>query len=428
MIEKINSKVKGDNNTLIKEFPKTPILCEKIQNKMKKHKMTNFNFVLENEKDRKKENKTILEKSNKDEEILKIQELPTDENEKNKVLKNLNNSENFIIIPLEKSPKTENKCLSISQYSDFSFGKNNNKFLINNKHFENNNNIFSSNKYDKNKENNQKYENIDIVCEGFENLDEYNIKKSNDLIKLNEDKNNNLNNNNKLLRKKTKIQKNSKKRNNNIKTDYEFIDINNSGGLNVQTLILLKLIEKYSYKYIFHLFIKQYAKRIPEMNNNYEKEIEIILNELIKELGIEKVMRILLSLSNSTEKYIKFSPNKKNMEKINEINNKKIKYAIEKENKLYIDEEKKNIEIIYLDEEDNNDEDFKNGNNNLIITKEDRRKEKMEKKHIIMNENNFENHINELNEEELKNNIFNFLNTSNNLNNIKKGKNKIDII
>ena len=395
MTEKSNSKDKNDNKTLFNNSPKIPKLNEKIQNKMKKYKMTNFNFVLENDKVGITENKIIPEKSNNDEEIIKIQEFSTDETEKNKVQKNNNNSENFIIIPIEESPKNEKKYQTIPQYSDFSFGKKNNQFSTHNKHFENNNYINLSNEYDKNKENKIKYENVDVVCEGFENFDEYNTNKSNNIIVLNEDNNNNLNNNNNnLLGKKKKFENNSPKPNNDIKTD-NFININNNSKLDVQKYMILKLVEKYSYKYIFNLFIKQCAKNIVEINNNCDKEIENILNELIKEIGVEKMMTILLSLTNNYS-------NKKNMEKINEINN-------------------NDLEIIYLDEEENDYVNFKKENNNLICIKENSQSEEMKKKHIIINENNFNNHINENNEENLQNYLFSCFNSSGN-SNIKNEK------
>ena len=411
MTEKSNSTVKNDNDTLINNIPKIPTLCEKIQNKMKKYKITNFHFILENVKAGLAENKVIPEKSTSEEEIIKIQELSTDENEKNKDQKKSNNSENFIIIPLKESPKINNKYSSyIPQFNDFSLDKTNKQNL----NFEYNNNIHSSKKYKKNKEISQKYENIDIECEGFENFNEYNSRKYNDLIILNEDKNDNLNNNNNFLGKKIKFEKNSQKPNNYIKTE-EFIDINNNGKLNVQKYMISKLIEKYSYTNIFNLFIKQYAKNIPEFNKNYDKEIDNILNVLIKELGIEKIMRILLSFSNSNDNYINYYSNKKNIEKINEINNNEIKYAIENENKLCLEEENKNLEIIYLDEEEDSNEEFKKTNNDLICLNEIQN-EDMEKKHIIMNENNFDNHINNNNEEALKNYLLNYLNPSENLN------------
>ena len=411
MTEKSNSIVKNDNETLINNIPKIPILCEKIKNKMKKYKITNFHFILENVKAGLTENKEIPEKSISEEEIIKIQELSTDENEKNKDQKKNNNSENFIIIPLEESPKINNKYSSyIPQFNDFSLYKTNKQYL----NFEYNNNIYSSNKYKKNKEISQKYENIDIECEGFENFNEYNSRKYNDLIILNEDKNDNLNNINNFLGKKIIFEKNSQKPNNYIKTG-EFIDINNNGKLNVQKDMISKLIEKYSYKNIFNLFIKQYAKNIPEFNNNYDKEIESILNVLIKELGIEKIMRILLSFSNSNDKYINYYSNKKNIEKIKEINNNEIKYVIENDNKLCLEEENKNLEIIYLDEEEDSNEEFKKTNNDLIYLNENQ-SEDMEKKHIIMNENNFDNYINNNNEEALKNYLLNYLNPSEYLN------------
>ena len=411
MTEKSNSIVKNDNDTLINNIPKIPILCEKIKNKMKKYKITNFHFILENVKAGLTENKEIPEKSTSEEEIIKIQEFSTDENEKNKDQKKNNNSENFIIIPLEESPKINNKYSSyIPQFNDFSLYKTNKQYL----NFEYNNNIYSSNKYKKNKEISQKYENIDIECEGFENFNEYNSRKYNDLIILNEDKNDNLNNINNFLGKKIIFEKNSQKPNNYIKTE-EFIDINNNGKLNVQKYMISKLIEKYSYKNIFNLFIKQYAKNIPEFNNNYDKEIESILNVLIKELGIEKIMRILLSFSNSNDKYINYYSNKKNIEKIKEINNNEIKYVIENDNKLCLEEENKNLEIIYLDEEEDSNEEFKKTNNDLIYLNENQ-SEDMEKKHIIMNENNFDNYINNNNEEALKNYLLNYLNPSEYLN------------
>jgi len=182
-----------------------------------------------------------------------------------------------------------------------------------------------------------------------------------DIIK-NEEKEKEKVNENILLNKKTKTKtmemgtqteeiKNSNSNNNNNKNDKK-------NEMRAK-LKVLRLIEKYSYQFIFNFLLKYFSQNYIDnyINLLYYKDINEDIIELIKEVGIQKLLSILLLIGNLRGEQINYIINQKKVNK--ELDNKK-----DNDNNI-INLEENNIEII---------DDIDDDNNNFELEKEDDRK------------------------------------------------------
>lgn len=385
MTEKSNNCTPSQNKSLFNIY-KTPVLCSKIKKKMKNYRMTNFNFVLEN----KIEEPIDL---NYNENHKHNQNLSTDENDKNKA-KNNNNFEKFLNISAIsdiKCPQIENKYNPIFQNNNFSFEKENSQYFDLNQPKKNNDPQYFLNKYEKKrKEENgiKEREKNDVNLEMFQNKDL------------------NYSNNNIFLGKKTKNVLDEKYK---INPSYALDEGENNKKINMPKSMILKFIDKYSFQFIFNLILKIGAKNIPEKNND-DKEMELQIENLIKEFGIDKIITIILSIGNSEDNHIqKYKNDKINK---NEIKSKEKVFENDNDNMINLDEEKQpidiNNEIIELDE---GEIDNKKENNNIIYINEEESQEEMTENQNNIGEIQIDNKISD-HCEKIKNRIYYLLNSS----------------
>jgi len=123
-----------------------------------------------------------------------------------------------------------------------------------------------------------------------------------------------------------------KKRMIEIGTQTEEMD--NNKKINISKMKIMKLIDKYSYKYVFNLLLKNCGNSVNnELENNSNKDANQQMVKLIKNFGIQNVMSNIILIGNSRGEQIDF-------------NNKK-EYELEKEKKVInLDEELENKKII----------------------------------------------------------------------------------
>ena len=174
-------------------------------------------------------------------------------------------------------------------------------------------------------------------------------------------------NENTLLNKKTKTME--------IGTQTEEIKNSNSNNNSKNDkknemkakLKILRLIEKYSYQFIFNFLLKYCSQNYIDnyINFLYYKDINEEIIELIKEVGIQKILSILLLIGNLRGEQINYIINQK---KGNKDDNKNEEIMIldnkKDNNNNIINLEENNIEII----------DDMDDNNNFEIEKEEDRK------------------------------------------------------
>ena len=371
----------NNKSNLINLSHKNPNLCSKIQKKMKNYKMTNFNFILDDKSVEIIDNNIISEKTNSEED-KKIQELSTTENDKNRQIfieNNDNNNnhnniyENVINISEDENSQNDNNLEIISDSQS-----NSNDICVNkqNENFSNSDYILKNENENENgeffsfKDENEKGECAEPIYGG---INEYCGKLSNSIKIISEEDNDNSDNNIYLGKK---VKKNYEKMDFGTQT-YYYDDIISNKELDRPKIIILKLIEKYSYQFIFHLFLKYCSSNIPEIEYEYDKEVDFQILQLIKELGIEKVMKIILSVGNSREEYIKYYTNENDTIEV-------------KEDQLYDNDNdndvSKNNNIYNLNEDNEN---IIENNNDIIDLSDD--EEIDNKKHMKDIENNINN-------------------------------------
>ena len=401
------------SNYIINLSQKKPILCSKVKKKMKNYKMTNFNFILDDKSIEIIDDNIISEKTNSEED-KKNQELSTTENDKNKQIliekKNNNNNiyENIINISEDENSQNDNNFEIISD----SQSNSNDIFL--NKQCDN---IYNSNYQLKNENENEHEEFFPVKGEYkkrggsqplFTGINEYFGNFSNNIKILNEDIRDNSADNIYLGKK---IKKSDEKVDFGTQT-YDYDTIFNNKEINKSKVIILKLIEKYSYQFIFNLFLKFCSINMPEIDNEYDKEVDIQILKLIKELGIEKVMKIILSIGNSREEYIKYYLNENDSIKVkedqlydNDINNNV--YNLNEYNENII-EDNNNNNIIDLsdDEEIDNKKDIKDNDNNIDNKDIDKDNKDIDKDNKVIDKDNNNSiiDINEDSDEEIEQN------------------------
>ena len=372
---------KSDSKNSLNNFThKNKNLTSKVKNKMNNYLMTNFNFILDRKKDRAIDDInnippppiTIIEYNKK------IPDSSTSEIDKNKeqlCVENDNNTEKFIYISEDDYTEIDNNN-DISSQCFSLFNTKENIKQINSDCI----NFFPNNSPITLNENEEK---IDL-------FDDTSSKKINQIILLNEEEKEN----NSII---TFL---GKKTNNSIALNdtadvgtqtYEFENdiLPNKKEIMQPKLIILELIEKYSYKFIFNLFIKYYANKTTILPEKYDKELVFQIQKLIKDLGFEKVMRIILSIDN--------------------LNNEEIKV---KENNY-----PSNNNIINLDEEEEENNTKKENVNNLIIDINEDSKEEISLDESNSIKQSYDN--DEINHELLKLISVNDLKDDINLNNVK---------
>ena len=143
-------------------------------------------------------------------------------------------------------------------------------------------------------------------------------------------------------------------------------------------LKMLRLIEKYSYQFIFNFLLKYFSQNYIDNYINFlsYKDINEEIIELIKEVGIQKLLSILLFIGNSRGEQINFYINQKKDDKNEEIvllDNKEDK--LKGDNNNIINLEENNIEII----DDNNFELEKEEEDRKISLIDKNNKEKYDK-------------------------------------------------
>ena len=265
--EKSDCTQEKSNNQVIHLSIQKTDLASKIKRKMKKYKITSFHFILdekkENEKEEKNKNNTLSPKGKEEnEKSLKISDKLYQENKQESIIKtNINPNDNNL-----QNEVNNKKGIDTNIILD-----------------DNNNNI---NECERKIDNSSK-KNVEIIITNEE-----------------DDESNNNINNSKFLGKKT---------NNSNK------EILNSKEIEVQICkkkdksskspkdILFKLIKKYSYQMIFNIFLKFCSKKKRKNDKYYNKEIYEQIKKLIKDIGIQNVMQIILNFGNLSNEQIKYS-------------------------------------------------------------------------------------------------------------------------
>ena len=315
-------------NSLINFTHYNKNLTSKVKRKMNHYHMTNFNFILDKKKD-----KVVIDDDINNipppiaiiEDNKKIQDLSTSEIDKNKEVSCAENIEKFIYISeddyleLDNNNDISSQCFSLSNTKE-------NIQKINSDSI----NFFPNNFLIPLNENEEK---IDL-------FDDTSSKKLSQIILLNEEEKEN-NSINTFLGKKTN----------------KLITLNDTADVGTQTyefendilpnkieimkpkLIILELIKKYSYKFIFNLFIKYYANQTIVLPEKYDIELVSQIQKLIKDLGFENVLRIILSIDKLKNKEIKV------IEDIYPINNNVINLEEEEEN----NNQKENVNSLIID-------------------------------------------------------------------------------
>ena len=123
--------------------------------------------------------------------------------------------------------------------------------------------------------------------------------------------------------------------------------------------ILLKLIKKYSYQIIFNVLLKKCSNKYMD-DNYYDEDVCQQLEILIKDIGIQNVMKNILLIGNSRNEYVQY-PHKNKMGK--EINN------------IYIKENDNDYKIYIVGVNENNYNYKIINKNDMIILKKNNKNE-----------------------------------------------------
>lgn len=329
MIGKPLFTVENSNNpTYILNYTK-PNLSLRILNKMKNYRMTNFNFILDKKKDESKDDNVIQEKTMNGEDIKSKESSIIEKN-------NINNYQSEKIFNVNRPGDT---------YSQKEITKNDTKTVI-----EQINGLMSSiNTQDKEKNNVN-----EIILKGYNNKIEYSY----------------IFNNKKTLSKKNKHEKNNKyigmKKQKNVDIGIQTNESDFDKDILKPKFNLIKLVQKYSYEFILNTFLKNCANNIPEEGIYYNKEVELYIENLIKEIGIKKMMRIILSIDNSKKE------NNKVYHNFNNKNEGEIREEYYGNNTPNLDKYGDNITKDTINTDNTDEEkDYKKHNNKIINLNED---------------------------------------------------------
>ena len=229
-----------------------PQLPPKVLKKMMNYRMTSFNFIL-------------------DEDISKKKDIDGEKSGKKSL-------ENFINLSEDDYPQSNNI---------------NNKNLPYNKPFKG-----PGIKFNKNK--------IGDMQNRYTNKNDFCISSI-----TGQERNNDIRINDKILNKKINRKHEFPEEPLYINDDEDIKEVQNDVQANTEKQIIIKLIEKYSYHFIFSLFLKKCAEMLPELDKNDDREAEDIIKSIVKNLGVEEVMKIILSIGNSKNQSIILNPPKK---------------------------------------------------------------------------------------------------------------------
>lgn len=364
MKERKNYNFKNRNNNIyyFKKKNQNQAITDKIQKKMKNYAPTHFNFILEKD-------------------VIELSEDNSSEHSIN------NNSQNVPFLSNYEIPQNDflsqniGNCSpakipqSFYNYNNFSSNQEKNKKSDS---FEQKKIIENKNQK-KFEENESDDENIEIMWEKYQKIKNKSPKKSNkNVFSYSKERNSLIDNI--LLGKK--IDNKNRNSSNQINKFLPKEDIN---GIKKANLMVEKLIEKYSYGYIFNLFIKTCSKYIPEIDADFDQQTKMEINEIINELGMEQAMKIILSIDKSKgnieDKKDVIKTNNTVFKEKDSIIPKKGKENKKQKNKNLKDDEElysnrnytnfNNItEIIYLDEESEDEKSFPK-NENLKNIKDD---------------------------------------------------------
>lgn len=361
MKERKNYNFKNRNNNIycFKKKNQNQEIPDKIQKKMKNYAPTHFDFILEKD-------------------VIELSEDSSSEHSIN------NNNQNVPFLSNYEIPQNDFLSQNIGNCSPAkipqSFYKYNN--FSSNQEKNKKSDSFEPKKIIENKnqkkfeENESDDENIEIMWEKYQKIKNKSPKKSNkNVFSYSKERNSLIDNI--LLGKKI----DNKNRNSSNQIN-KFLPKEDTNGIKKANLMIEKLIEKYSYGYIFNLFIKTCSKYIPEIDADFDQQTKMQINEIINELGMEQAMKIILSIDKSKgtidDKKDVIKTNNTVFKEKDSIISKKGKENKKQKNKNLKDDEEiysnrnytnfNNItDIIYLDEESENEE----KNENLKNIKDD---------------------------------------------------------
>ena len=364
MKERKNYNFKNRNNNIyyFKKKNQNQEIPGKIQKKMKNYAPTHFDFILEKD-------------------VIELSEDNSSEHSINNNNQNVPFLSNYEIPQNDFLSQNIGNCSpakipqSFYNYNNFSSNQEKNKKSDS---FEQKKIIENKNQK-KFEENESDDENIEIMWEKYQKIKNKSPKKSNkNVFSYSKERNSLIDNI--LLGKKI----DNKNRNSSNQIN-KFLPKEDTNGIKKANLMVEKLIEKYSYGYIFNLFIKTCSKYIPEIDTDFDQQTKMQINEIINELGMEQAMKIILSIDKSKgtieDKKDVIKTNNTVFKEKESIIPKKGKENKKQKNKNLKDDEElysnrnytnfNNItEIIYLDEESEDEKSFPK-NENLKNIKDD---------------------------------------------------------